>query len=78
MLESSDLNGLNPRSTSENSVLDVDSITDIREFERFLRAAGFSRSRAKMIAVHGWNGRNRQHVPAFLLRTTRWSAGDDR
>lgn len=78
MLEVSNFNGLSQKSTSENRVFDVDSITSIRHFERFLRAAGFSRGRAKMIAAHGWNGAREAHMPAFLLRTTRWSAGDDR
>lgn len=73
MIEASNFKGLSQKSTSENRAFDVDSITSIRHFERFLRAAGFSRGRAKMIAAHGWNGAREEHMPAFLLRTTRWS-----
>lgn len=44
----------------EATVTDVKSITTEREFERFLRDAGYSRSEAAAIALHGFKGLTKQ------------------
>ena len=41
-------------SESEKSILDVSMITNLRDFENFLRSSGFARSRAKVLASRGW------------------------
>ena len=38
------------------TVVDVKSLTTEREFERFLRDAGYSRKEATAIALHGFKG----------------------
>jgi hypothetical protein len=41
-------------SESEKSIVDVSRITNVRDFEHFLRSAGFPKSRAKILASRGW------------------------
>lgn len=54
--------GANPQALIEEvKGFDMNSITDIRGFERFLREAGWSKAAAKVVAAHGFPGLSELH-----------------